>query len=158
MLLSTKLDLSQKVFRQVQGVEYDEIFSLVAMLKSVRIMLAIAAFYEIWQMDVKTAFLNGFIKEELYMMQPEGFFNPRGANKIYKLQRSIYGLVQASRSWNIRFDELIKAYSFIQTCGEACIYKKVSGSSVAFLILYVDDILLIRNDIELLDSIKAYLN
>ena len=73
MLLSTKLDLSQKVFRQVQGVEYDEIFSLVSILKSVRIMLAIATFYEIWQMDVKTAFLIGFIKEELYMMQPESF-------------------------------------------------------------------------------------
>ena len=75
VLLSTKLELSQKGFRQVQGVEYDESFSLVSMLKSVRIMLAIAAFYdyEIWQMDVKTAFLNGSIKEELYMMQPEGF-------------------------------------------------------------------------------------
>ena len=97
-------------------------------------MLAIAAFYEIWQMDVKTAFLNGFIKEELYMMQPEGFVNPKGANKMCKLQRFIYGLVQASRSWNIRFDKLIKAYSFIQTCGEACIYKKVSGSTTAFLI------------------------
>ena len=62
VLLSTKLDLSQKGFRQVQGVEYDEIFSLVAMLKSVRIMLAIATFYEIWKMDVKTTFLNGFLK------------------------------------------------------------------------------------------------
>jgi hypothetical protein len=61
-------------------------------------MLAIAAFYEIWQMDVKTAFLNEFIKEELYMMQPEGFVNPKGANKMYKLQQNIYGLVQASRS------------------------------------------------------------
>ena len=70
----------------------------------------------------KTAFLNGFIKEELYMMQPEGFVNLKGANKMCKLQRSICGLVQASPSWNIYFDELIKAYSFIQTCGEACIY------------------------------------
>ena len=61
----------------------------------------------------KTAFHNGFIKEELYMMQPEGFVNPKGANKMWKLQRSIYGLVQASRSWNIHFDELIKAYGFI---------------------------------------------
>ena len=97
-------------------------------------MLAIATFYEICQIDVKTAFLNGFIKEELYMMQPEGFVNPKGTNKICKLQRSIYGLVQASRNWNIHFDKLIKAYSFIQTCGEACIYKKVSGSTTAFLI------------------------
>ena len=68
-----KARLVAKGFRQVQGVEYDEIFSLVSMLKSVRIMLAIATFYEIWQMDVKIAFLNGFIKEELYMMQPESF-------------------------------------------------------------------------------------
>ena len=72
MLLSTKLDLSQKGFRQVQGIDYDETFSPVAMLKSVRIMLAIATFYdyEIWQMDVKTAFLNGFLEGEFYMMQP----------------------------------------------------------------------------------------
>ena len=66
--------------------------------------------------------------------------------------------MQASRSWNIRFDSVIKAYGFIQTIGEVCIYKKVSGSSVAFLILYVDDILLIGNNTEFLDSIKGYLN
>ena len=53
-------------------------------------------------MDNKTAILNGFLKEELYMMQPEGFVNPKGASKMCKLQRSIYGLVQASRSWDIR--------------------------------------------------------
>ena len=99
-------------------------------------MLAIATFYdyEIWQMDIKTAILHVFLKEELYMMQPEGFVNPKGTNKICKLQRSIYGLVQASRNWNIRFDKLIKAYSFIQTCGEAFFYKKVSGSTIIFLI------------------------
>ena len=97
-------------------------------------MLAIATFCEIWQMDVKTAFLNGFLKEELYMMQQEGFVNPKGANKMCNLQRSIYGLVQPSRSWNICFDKVIKAHCFIQTCGEACIYKKVSGSTTAFLI------------------------
>ena len=81
----------------------------------------------------KTTFLNGF-KEELYMMEPECFVNPKSANKMCKLQRSINGLVQASRSWNIRFDKLINAYSCIQTCGEACIYKKVSGSTTSFLI------------------------
>ena len=77
-----------KCFRQVQGVDYDETFSHVAMLKSVRIMLAIAAFYdyEIWQMDVKTAFLKWiFLKEVLYMMQPEGFVDPKGTNKVCKL-------------------------------------------------------------------------
>ena len=97
-------------------------------------MLAIAAFYEIWQMDVKTAFLNGFIKEELYMMQPEGFLNPKGTNKMCKLQRSINGLVQASRSQNIRFDGVIKVFGFIQSLLETCIYNKVSGSATTFLI------------------------
>ena len=76
VLLSTKLELSQKVFDKVQGVDYDESFSLVSMLKSVRIMLAIAAFYEIQQMDVKTTFLNGFLKQELFIIQPEGFVDP----------------------------------------------------------------------------------
>ena len=63
-------------------------------------MLAMAAFYdyEIWQMDVKTAFLNGYLKEELYMMQLEGFVDPKGDNEVCKFQRSIYGLVQASQS------------------------------------------------------------
>ena len=56
-------------------------------------MLAVATFYEIWQLDVKTTFLNAFLKEELYMMQPEGFVDPKGVNKVCKLQRSIYGLV-----------------------------------------------------------------
>ena len=76
-------------------------------------MLAIAAFYEIWQLDNKTAFLNGFIKEELYMMRLEGFVDPKGVNKICKLQRSIYGLVQASRSWNICFDSVIIIWFYI---------------------------------------------
>ena len=105
-------------------------------------------------MDVKTAFLNGFLEEELYMMQPEGFIDPKDAKKVFKLQRSIYGLVQASRSWNKRFDSAIKAYGFIQTFGEACIYKKVSGSSVAFLILYVDDILLIGNNTDFWTALR----
>ncbi|KAK1603447.1 hypothetical protein QYE76_037309, partial [Lolium multiflorum] len=155
-----KARLVAKGFRQIQGVDYDETFSPVAKLKSVRILLAIAAFfdYEIWQMDVKTAFLNGDIEEELYMVQPKGFVDPKNADKVCKLQRSIYGLKQASRSWNRRFDKVIKNFGFIQCHGEACIYKKVSGSSVAFLILYVDDILLIGNDIELLSSVKGYLN
>ena len=109
MSLSTKLDLSQKVFDKFKVLTTMGFSHSYRCLKSVRIMLAIAAFYEIWQMDNKTAILNGFLKEELYMMQPEGFVDPKGVNKMCKLQRSIYGLVQASQSWNIRFHELIKA-------------------------------------------------
>ena len=78
-----------------------------------------------------------FLKKELYMMQPKGFVDPKDANKVCKLRRSIYGLVQASPSWNIRYDEVIKACSFIQTCGEACIYKKVSGSTTTFYDKYM---------------------
>ena len=108
VLLSTKLELSQKDFEKFKVLTTMRFSHSSRCLKSVRIKLAIAAFYEIWQMDVKTAFLNGYLKEELYMMQPEGFVDPKGANKVCKLQRSIYGLVQASRSWNIHIDELIK--------------------------------------------------
>ena len=80
--------------------DYDETFSPVAMLRSVRILLAIAAYfnYEIWQMDVKTAFLNGNLKEDVYMIQPEGFVVHKDAGKVCKLQKAIYGLKQASRS------------------------------------------------------------
>jgi hypothetical protein len=118
-----KARLVAKGFRQIQGVDYEETFSPVAMLKSVRILLAIAAYYdyEIWQMDVKTAFLNGHLSEDVYMTQPEGFVNPKNAGKICKLQRSIYGLKQASRSWNIRFDEVVKGFGFIKNEDEPCV-------------------------------------
>ena len=111
-----KARLVAKGFRQVQGVDYDETFSPVAMLKSVQIILAIAAYFdcEIWQMDVKTAFLNGNLTKDVYMMQPEGFVDPTNAGKICKLQKSIYGLKQASRSWNIHFDEVVKGFGFIK--------------------------------------------
>ena len=147
-----KARLVAKGFRQVQGVDYDETFSPVAMLKSFRIILAIAAYfdYEIWQMDVKTAFLNGDLTEDVYMMQPEGFVDPINAGKICRLQKSIYGLKQASRSWNIRFEEVVIGFGFIKNEEEASVYKKESGRYVVFLILYVDDILLIGNNIPIL--------
>ena len=144
-----KVRLVAKGFKQKHGIDYDETFSPVAMLKSIRILLAIAAYYdyEIWQMDVKTAFLNGNLVEDVYMTQPDGFVLDGKSNMVCKLQRSIYGLKQASRSWNIRFDEAVKEFGFIQNEDEPCVYKKFSGSAVAFLVLYVDDILLIGNDI-----------
>ncbi|KAK9033550.1 hypothetical protein V6N11_049737 [Hibiscus sabdariffa] len=152
--------LVAKGFRQIHGVDYDETFTPVAMFKSIRILLAVAAFhdYEIWQMDVKTAFLNGKLEEDVYMTQPEGFVTPKNARKVCKVQRSIYGLKQASRSCNLRFNEAIQEFGFIRNEDEPCVYKKFSGSIVSFLILYVDDILIIGNDIPTLQSIKTLLS
>ncbi|KAK8685906.1 hypothetical protein V6N13_124938 [Hibiscus sabdariffa] len=80
------------------------------------------------------------------------------AGKVCKLQRSIYGLKQASRRWNLRFNDAIKEFGFIRNEDEPCVYKKFSGSIVSFLILYVDDILIIGNDIPTLESVKAWLS
>ncbi|GKC28562.1 retrotransposon protein, putative, ty1-copia subclass [Tanacetum coccineum] len=94
-----KARLVAKGFTQTYGVDYEETFSPVADIRAIRILIAIVAFYdyEIWQMDVKTAFLNGHLSEEVYMVQPEGFVNPKYPNRVCKLKRSIYGLKQASR-------------------------------------------------------------
>ncbi|KAL0433829.1 UNVERIFIED_CONTAM: hypothetical protein Slati_2717200 [Sesamum latifolium] len=101
---------------------------------------------------------NGFVEEEIFMDQREGFTVIGEEQKVCRLQRSIYGLKQASRSWNTRFDEVIRSYDFIKNDYDPCIYKKISGSSVAYLVLYVDDILLIGNDIKMLGDIKAWLS
>ncbi|GJR41777.1 retrotransposon protein, putative, ty1-copia subclass [Tanacetum coccineum] len=106
--------LVAKCFTQTYEVDYEETFSPVADIRAIRILITIAAFYdnEIWQMDVKTAFLNGHLFEEVYMVQPEGFVNPKYPNRVCKLKRSIYGLKQASRQWNKRFDDEIKKFGF----------------------------------------------
>ncbi|KAJ9544171.1 hypothetical protein OSB04_023878 [Centaurea solstitialis] len=155
-----KARLVAKGFTQTHGIDYDETFSPVAMLKSIRILMAISAYfnYEIWQMDVKTAFLNGKLTEDVYMQQPEGFVDPKNPNKVCKLLKSIYGLKQASRSCNLHFDERIKEFGFAKSEFEPCVYTKFSGSIVTFLVLYVDDILLIGNDIPTLQSVKAWLS
>ncbi|KAL0411115.1 UNVERIFIED_CONTAM: Retrovirus-related Pol polyprotein from transposon RE2 [Sesamum latifolium] len=152
-----KARLVAKGYTQRPGVDFEETYSPVAMAKSIRILLAIAAWYdyEIWQMDMKMTFLNDFIEEEIFMDQPEGFTAVGEEQKVCRLQRSIYGLKQASRSWNTRFDEVIRGYDFIKNDCDPCIYKKISGSSVAYLVLYVDDILLIGNDVKMLRDIKA---
>ncbi|GJW55942.1 retrotransposon protein, putative, ty1-copia subclass [Tanacetum coccineum] len=140
-------------------VDYEETFSPVANIKSIRILISIAAYYdyEIWQMDIKTAFLNGYLDEDIYMVQPEGFVDPNHPRKVCKLQRSIYGLKQASRSWNKRFDEEIKRFGFTQNLDEPCVYQKASGSNVTFLILYVDDIIIMGNHIPSLQSGQSQL-
>ncbi|RVW37486.1 Retrovirus-related Pol polyprotein from transposon TNT 1-94 [Vitis vinifera] len=155
-----KVRLVAKGYTKKEGIDYEETFSPVAMLKSIRILLSIAAYfdYEIWQMDVKKAFLNGSLDECIYMKQLEGFITNGQEHLLCKLNRSIYGLKQASRSWNTCFDQTIKTFGFDQCHDESCVYKKWNGKKVVFLVLYVDDILLIGNCIGMLTSVKDWLS
>ncbi|GKB85676.1 retrotransposon protein, putative, ty1-copia subclass [Tanacetum coccineum] len=139
-----KARLVAKGFTQTYEVDYEETFSPVADIRVIRILIAIAAYYdyEIWQMDVKTAFLN---------------VNPKYPNHVCKLKCFIYRLKQASKQWNKRFDDEIKKFGFTQNRDEPCVYKKASRSYVAILILYVDDILLMGNNIPMLKDVKTYL-
>ncbi|GKA13075.1 retrotransposon protein, putative, ty1-copia subclass [Tanacetum coccineum] len=136
-----KARLVAKVYTQTYSVDYEETFSPVADIRAIRILLAIAAFYEneIWQMDVKTAFLNGHLSKDIYMVQPEGFVDSNHPNKVCELQCSIYGLKQASRSWNKRFDVEIKKISFTQNPDEPCVYLKAREAT------YILGIKIIRN-------------
>ena len=109
-------------------------------------------------MDVKTTFFNENFEEEVYMTQSDRFVSSKKANQVCKLNRSIYRLKQASRSWNIYFDETIKLFGFIKNMDELCMYKKSNESTIIFLILYVDDILLIENDILMFQSVKIWLS
>nr|GEV72306.1 retrotransposon protein, putative, Ty1-copia subclass [Tanacetum cinerariifolium] len=112
-------------------------------------------------MDVKTAFLNRYLNrylnEKVYIEKLEGFVNPKYPNRVCKLKRSIYGLKQASRQWNKRFDDEINKFGFTQNRDEPCVYLKASGSNITFLILYVDDILIMGNNILMLQDVKSYL-
>ncbi|KAL0282701.1 UNVERIFIED_CONTAM: Retrovirus-related Pol polyprotein from transposon TNT 1-94 [Sesamum angustifolium] len=93
------------------------------------------------------AFLN-YVEEEIFMDQPEGFTTIGEEQKVCRLQRSIYGLKQVFRSCNARFDEVIRGYNFIKNEHDPCVYKKFNGS-VAYLVLYVNDIMLIGNDVKI---------
>ena len=130
-----------------------------SMIKSIKILLSIAEYYdyEIWKMDVKTAFLNCYLQENIYMMQLDGFITKGQEHMECKLHKSIYGLKQASRSWNKSFDQVIKSFDFDQNEEEPCVYRKMQDDIVVFLILYVEDILLIGNDFEMLSKVKIQL-
>nr|GFA42046.1 hypothetical protein [Tanacetum cinerariifolium] len=154
-----KARLVAKGFTQTYRVDYEETFSPVAKIRAIRILIVIAAYYdyEIWQMNVKIDFLNGHLSEEVYMEQPECFVNQKYPNHVCKLKRSIYGLEQAYMQWNKRSNDEIKKFGFTQNHDEPCVYHKASGSYVAILILYVDDILLMGNNILMLQDVKSYL-
>ncbi|KAL4271452.1 hypothetical protein GQ457_13G004180 [Hibiscus cannabinus] len=154
-----KARLVAKGFTQQEGIDYTETFSPVSKKDSLRIVLALVAQFdlELQQMDVKTAFLNGDLEEEVYMKQPEGFSSSDGDNLVCKLKKSIYGLKQASRQWYLKFHEVISSFDFVENIMDHCIYQKVSESKICFLILYVDDILLATNDRGMLHEVKQFL-
>ncbi|KAL4351255.1 hypothetical protein GQ457_06G019360 [Hibiscus cannabinus] len=155
-----KARLVAKGFTQREGIDYTETFSLISKKDSLCILLALVAQFdlELQQMDVKTAFLNGDLEEEVYMKQPEGFSSSDGENLVCKLKKSIYGLKQASRQWYLKFHEVISPFGFIENIMDQCIYQKVSGSKICFLILYVDDILLATNYRGMLHEVKQFLS
>nr|GEW57463.1 retrotransposon protein, putative, Ty1-copia subclass [Tanacetum cinerariifolium] len=146
-----------KGYTQTYDIDYGETFSPVAGIRDIRILLAMAAFcdYEIWQIDVKTASLNGHLSKDIYVVRPGGFVDSKHPNKVYKLQRSIYGLKQASRSWNKRFDEEIKKIGFTKNYNEPCVYLKASRRNIAFLVLCVDEIIIIGDNITILQDVKS---
>ena len=122
-------------------------------------ILAIAAWrnLEVYQMDVKTAFLNGDLEEEIYMNQPEGFIAPGQEGKVCRLVKSLYGLKQAPKQWHQKFDHTMLESGFkINEC-EKCVYVKDTSAGYMILCLYVDDMLIVGSNDKMIKSTKDML-
>ncbi|GJR10468.1 putative RNA-directed DNA polymerase [Tanacetum coccineum] len=137
-----KARLVIKGYRQCEGLDYFDTYSPVKRITSIRMILAIAALrnLEIHQMDVKMAFLNGDLEEEIYMNQLEGFIAPRQEGKVCRLVKSLYGLKQAPKQWHQKFDNTMLESGFkINDC-DKCVYVKDTSSGYVILCLYADGI------------------
>lgn len=155
-----KARLVAKGYSQLYGIDFTETFAPVVRFSSLRAILAIAAAqdYEIHQMDVKTAFLNGDLQEDIYMEQPDGYrATGSKANHVWKLNKSLYGLKQAGRAWNKKMDAALIDLGFRPTHSDSCVYVRRSGDIVMYLLVYVDDLLLVTNDVAQLKSVKSAL-
>lgn len=108
-------------------------------------------------MDVKTTFLNGDLDENIYMEQPEGYVLPGNELKMCKLVKSLYGLKQAPKQWHQNFDSMILSNGFIPNYCDKCLYTKVCKTTVIFLCLYVDDMLIISNHLNGILETKRFL-
>ena len=155
-----KARLVAKGFTQKEGIDYTETFSLASRKDYLHMIMALVAHFdlELHQMDVKTAFLNGELEEEIYMKQPKGFFSSASVHLVCKLNKSIYSLRQTSRQWYLKFHEVISSLGFEENVMDNCINQKVSESKICFLVLYVDDILLATNDMGTLYEVKQFLS
>ncbi|CAK1579065.1 unnamed protein product [Parnassius mnemosyne] len=144
-------------FTQIKDVDYQEIFSPTTRYDSIRIILSIAAKYklEIQQFDVKTAFLNGYLEENIFIEVPEGVILDK--SYVLKLNKSLYGLKQASRCWNKRFTEFLMKYGFVQSQAGNCIFIGVFNKIKVILIIYVDDALVISSSKQLIQEIIEFL-
>lgn len=156
--LRWKARLVAKGFTQTEGIDYMETFSPVVRYESIRYLAALAAKYDmkIHQMDAVSAYLNGILKETIYMEQPEGFRD--ASNKVCKLNRSIYGLKQSGRVWNETINKELIDMGFVQGEVDQCVYSKVTDEKKIYIAIYVDDVIIFSNDENEINSVKNTLS
>jgi hypothetical protein len=155
-----KTRLVVKCFTQREGIDYNETFLPVSSKDSFKIIMTLVAHYELelHQMDVKVAFLNEDLYENVYMVQHKDFVIKEKENLGCHLTKSIYGLKHASTQWYLKFDETIRKFGFKENEKDNYIYAKFKNEKFIFFVLYVDDILLASSDVHLLLEIKGFLS
>ena len=109
-------------------------------------------------MDVKTAFLNGELEEEIYMDQPDGFVSKGQEGMVCKLLKSLYGLKQAPKQWHEKFDRTLTSAGFVVNEADKCVYYRYGGAEWVILCLYVDDILIFGTNIDAINEVKSFLS
>ena len=155
-----KARLVVKGFQQKRGIDYNEIFSPVVKMTTIRMVLGIVASEDLHleQLDVKIAFLHGDLKEDIYMVQPEGFQVAGKENLVCKLKRSLYGLKQAPRQWYLKFDSFMQRNGYTRCEMDHGCYLKKFRSSYIILLLYVDDILIAGLEMQEINRLKKQLS